>query len=723
MRRRQFLQGSLAALTLGVIGVPSFAHAKVTVQPMTPTAPNLPAKSAELAANPLLDFTGVPKYAQVTAAHINPAMDFLIEQSRAVIAAVTDGTAPTWASFYEPMAWADNQLERAWSVVSNLHSVANTDAIREAYTKAQGKLTEFYTWRGMHQGLFKGVTALANSAEAAQYSTAQKKALDDALLGFRLSGIDLPKDKQDELAKITAELAELSNTYSNHVLDATNGWEKYVSVDELKGLNESALASAKAAAADKGKKGYRIGLDMPSYLAVMGYADDAKLRKEVFEAYFTQASEIGVNAGKWNNNPVIAKILSLRLKQAKLLGFNNYAELSLATKMADSPSQVLGFLNDLVSRSQAKARSQISELADFAKQTYGVDTLNPWDVAYYTEKHKAALYDFDKESLRAYFPEKQVLSGLFEVAKRLFGISISQAQAETWDDSVRFYEVKNARGEHIASFYLDIYARSNKRSGGWMTTAIDRIQTADGIQLPVAVLVCNFRKPAQGEPSLLLHEEVTTLFHEFGHGIHLMLTEQTVQGVTGLNGVPWDAVELPSQLMEGFSFHPDSLPLISAHYETGEPLPQALLDKVIRAKNYQGAYRLIRQLEFAIMDMTLHTEYHDGLGENYAYQTYLDLTRRTGAMPQPDFVRRPNTFSHIFAGGYAAGYYSYLWAEQLAADGFAKFKEEGVPSPVVGKRLQDTILSQGGSRPPMDLFVAYRGRKPQIDALLANYGI
>lgn len=716
MKRRQFLSGSLGVAALSTIGMPSFSWA--TLSDNTLLIPE------SLADNPLLDFSALQKYSRIKPSHIVPAMEFLFEQSKQLIEQIASQSAPTWQNFYEPMALMDDKIERAWAAVSNLHSLRNDDDLRQAYNDARTKLTDFYTWRGMHKGLFDATNKLKQSLEFASYTVPQQKAIDDILLNFRLSGIDLPKDKQEELAKINAKLSKLSTTYSNNVLDATNGWSKTVSKDALKGLNESALASAKQAAENKGEEGYRIGLDIPSYMAVITYADDAALRQEIYEASATRASENGVNAGKWNNNPVVQEILELRLKMAQLLGFNNYAEYSLATKMADSPKQVLDFLTGLANRSRSQAQEQIKELTDFAKQHYHVDKINAWDIAYYSEKQKNALYDFDEEALREYFPETKVLSGLFEIAKRLFGITIKQSKADVWDESVRFYDIYDAMGKHSASFYLDLYTRENKRGGAWMSTAVDRIRRADGsIQIPVATLVCNFRKPAEGQPSLLLHSEANTLFHEFGHGLHLMLTQMEVQGVTGLNGVPWDAVEVPSQLMEGFTYDKHSLPLISSHYQTGKPLPSELLDKLIAAQNYQGAFNLSRQLEFALFDMKIHTDYVAGSKEGYANQVYLDTTKQVGVMPLPDFVRRPNYFSHIFSGGYAAGYYSYLWSELFANDGFAKFQEEGVLNPVIGKRLQDTILANGGSKSPMQLYVAFRGREPKLDALLAKYGI
>ena len=716
MKRRSFLSGSLGVTALGLVGMPNFAWAVLPESPLV-----IP---AELADNPLLDFTGLPQYSKVKPEHIMPALDFLFAESKKIIEKVTADKQPTWYSFYEPMALMDDKIERAWSIVANLHSVRNEDALREVYSKASQHITDFFTWRGMHKGLFDTVSLLKQSPEFATYNTAQKKTIDDLLLNFRLSGIDLPEAKQTRLAEIKKRLSELSTTFSNNVLDATNGWSKTLTKEQLSGLNESALAAAKRAAESKGETGYRIGLDAPSYIAVITYADDANLRKEIYEASATRASDQGSNAGKWNNNPVVAEILELRLQMAKLLGFNNYAEYSVATKMADSPKQVLDFLEGLAERSRKQAKEQLQQVVDYAKTKHGVSDFQVWDYSYYNEKLKNELYNFDEESLREYFPEEKALSGLFEISKRLFGITIKEAKADVWDDTVRFYQVYDAQNRHMASFYLDMYARENKRPGAWMSTAIDRIRLADGnIQIPVAVLVCNFRKPAEGEPSLLRHDDVTTLFHEFGHGINLMLTQMEIQGVTGLNGVPWDAVEVPSQLMEGFTFDRRTLPYISSHYKTGESLPSELLDKLLESQNYQGAFNLVRQLEFGLFDMTVHTHYQAGAADNYAYKTFIDVTKKTDVLPVPDFVRRPNYFSHIFSGGYAAGYYGYLWSELFANDGFAKFRDEGILSPVIGKLFEDTILSQGGSRSPMDLYVEFRGREPKLDPLLEKYGI
>ncbi|WP_205276569.1 M3 family metallopeptidase [Moraxella canis] len=715
MNRRRFLFGSLGMTAMGIFGLPNFALGVV---------PNVSLQiPKELMDNPLLDFSGLPKYSKIKPEHIKPAMMFLFEEAKKTIETVANEPDITWQNFYFPLAAIDDKIDRAWSAVSNLHAVANDDALRKAYNEARSLVSEFYTWRGMHRPLFDAVLALKNSPEYATLTTAQQKLIDDVVLEFRLSGVDLPKDKQEQLAKIDQRLSELSTQFGNNALDATNGWHRtFPTADALKGLNDAALASAKQAAEDKGESGYRIGLDIPSYMAVMTYADDADLRRTVYKAFSTKASPLADNTA-WDNTPVIAEIMTLRHQKAKLLGFDNFAEYSLATKMADSPKQVMDFLTNLSVRSRPKAQAQFAELSEFAKQTYGVDKVNAWDVAYYTEKHKSALYAFDKELLREYFPEEKVLSGLFEIAKRLFGITIRRGQADVWDSSVKFYEVYDPQNRHKASFYLDMYARDNKRGGAWMSTAINRIRRIDeSVQLPVAVIVTNFRRPAEGQPSLLLHDEVTTLFHEFGHAIHLMLTQMDVYGVSGLSGVPWDAVEVPSQLMEGFTFNRTTLPFISAHYQTGEPLPADLLDKVIEAKHYQGAMSLIRQLEFGIFDMRLHSD-STAQTKQHAQELYLKVNKEIGVIDLPDFVRRPNTFSHVFSGGYAAGYYSYLWSELFANDGFAKFEEEGILSPVVGKRLEDTILGQGGSRSPMALYVAYRGREPSLKALLANYGI
>lgn len=716
MKRRSFLHGSVGVAALGLFGVPKFALATSGQSSL--------AIPADLVDNPLLDFSGLAKYSKIKPEHIMPAIEFLFAESKKIIETVTADKQPTWYSFYEPMAQMDDKLDRAWAAVANLHSLRNDDALREVYTKASRQMTDFYTWRGMHKGLFDSVTLLKNSPEFATYNTAQKKTIDDLLLNFRLSGIDLPEDQQKQLADINKQLSELSTTFSNNVLDATNGWSKTLTKEQLAGLNDAALDAAKRAAEAKGETGYRIGLDTPSYLAVITYADDANLRKEIYEASTTRASEQGVNGGKWDNNPVVAKILALRLQKAKLLGFNNYAEYSVATKMADSPKQVLDFLEGLAERSRKQAKEQLQQVVDYAKTKHGVSDFQVWDYSYYNEKLKNELYNFDEESLREYFPEDKVLKGLFEISNRLFGITIKESKADVWDETVRFFDVYDPQNRHTASFFLDMYTRENKRPGAWMSTAIDRIRKPDGqIQIPVAVLVCNFRKPAEGQPSLLRHDDVTTLFHEFGHGINLMLTQMEVQGVTGLNGVPWDAVEVPSQLMEGFTFDRRTLPYISSHYQTGEPLPSELLDKLLESQNYQGAFNLVRQLEFGLFDMTIHTHYQAGAADDYAYKTFIDVTKKTDVLPVPDFVRRPNTFSHIFAGGYAAGYYSYLWSELFANDGFAKFRDEGILSPVIGKLFEDTILSQGGSRSPMDLYVEFRGREPKLDPLLEKYGI
>ncbi|USZ14483.1 M3 family metallopeptidase [Moraxella sp. FZFQ2102] len=716
MKRRQLLQGTLSLTALSLVGLPKLATAMVPSVAM-----QLP---DHLLDNPLLDFYGLPKYSQIKANDVVPAIEFLIEQSKSQIAQVVANPAPNWQSYYFGLFDTDDKLSKAWGAVANLHALRNDDALRDAYAKAQQSLTEYSTWRGMHKGLFDTVTKIKNSAEFATLSIAEQKSINDVLRDFRLSGIDLPSDQQVRLAQINTRLSELSTAFSNNVLDATNGWSKIVDEAALTGLNAAALESAKQKAADKGKSGYYIGLDMPSYMAVMNYADDEKLREEMYRAFSTKASDQGANAGKWDNQPVIAEILQLRLEMAQLLGFKNYAEYSLATKMADTPQQVMEFLTGLAMRSRDQAQAQIDELRDFAKQEYGKEMLNAWDVSYYTEKHKAKLYDFDKEKLREYFPEDKVLTGLFAILQRLFGIKVREKSADVWDESVRFFEVYDAANRQKAAFYLDLYARDNKRDGAWMSTAIDRVRDADGrVQLPVAVLACNFRKPADGQPSLLLHDEVTTLFHEFGHGLNLMLTQMDVMGVTGLNGVPWDVVEVPSQLMEGFALDRTTLPMISAHYKTGESLPDEMLDKLIEAKHYQGAFALTRQLEFGIFDMRVNSEYTADKPTNFAQQLYLDVTKQIGVLAMPDYVRRPNFFTHVFSGGYAAGYYSYLWAELLANDGFAKFEEDGVLSPVTGKRLEDTIMGQGGSRSPMDLFVEFRGRAPKLDALLANYGI
>ncbi|MDO4698349.1 MAG: oligopeptidase A [Pasteurellaceae bacterium] len=713
MQRRQFIQ--LGAFGLLSLHFPRFAFADA---PLT-----LP---AELQHNPLLNFSGLPTFSKFKPEYIKPAVNFLVQQCRDVTTQVSTQSSITWENFYQPLADVNDKLDRVWSVVRHLHSVKNSDELRKVYQEARKVLTEYGTWVGQNPDLYNAYQKLKESAEFATFSVAQQKAIDDALLDFKLSGIGLSAEDQKKYAELKKRLSELSSTFSNNVLDANMGWSKTVTdVNQLKGLSERALAAAKESAKSKNEEGYRFTLDYPSYSAVLTYCENRALREEMYRASNTKASDQGPNAGKWDNTPVIDELLKLRLELANLLGFKTYADYSLAKKMAESPEQVLDFLNGLVERAKPQGEKELAQLKDYVKTQFGITELAPWDIAFYSEKQKEALYSISDEELRPYFPEKKAIEGLFEITKRLFNVTIKEkVGVDTWDSSVKYYEIFDEQQTLIAGFYFDLYAREHKRGGAWMSECIGRRKLSDGnIQLPVAFLTCNFAKPVEGKPSILLHDEVVTMFHEFGHGLHHMLTRIDVPSVSGINGVPWDAVEFPSQTLENWCWEEESLALISEHYETKAPLPKALLDKVLAAKNYQAALFMLRQLEFGLFDFRLNYEYQPEKAENYVLNMLKDVQSKVAVIPSPEWARRPHSFNHIFSGGYAAGYYSYMWADVLAADSFSLFAEKGIFNPEVGKAFLDSILSQGGSRPPMALFEQFRGRKPKLDALLKQKGI
>lgn len=673
--------------------------------------------------NPLLNNTSLPKFSQIQPEHVVPAIEQLIQQCRDTIEQVSQINTPTWENFYLPQAITGDKLSRAWSPVGHLNSVKNSSELREAYQACLPMLSEYSTWVGQHQGLYQGYVKLKNSPEFATYSLAQKKAIENSLRDFELSGISLPADKQKRYGEISARLSELSSQFSNNVLDATMGWDIVIEDEaDLKGLPESALEGAKLSAQSKEKSGYRFTLEFPSYLPVMTYCENRELRQKMYEAYNTRASDQGPNAGKWDNSALMAETLELRLELAKLLGFENYAELSLATKMAENPTQVVDFLEGLANRSKEQGKKELAGLKAFAKENYGVSELQPWDIAFYSEKQKQALYAINDEELRPYFPEERVLSGLFELVKRIFGMRVEeQKEFDSYHENVRFFNIFDETDRLRGSFYLDLYARENKRGGAWMDDCINQKRLADGsLQKPVAYLTCNFNKPIGDKPALFTHDEVTTLFHEFGHGIHHMLTEIDVGDVSGINGVPWDAVELPSQFLENWCWEEDALAFISGHYQTGEPLPKEKLTQLLKAKNFQAAMFVLRQLEFGLFDFRLHMSEPK---ENIVLDTLKAVKAQVAVVELPTFVRTPHSFSHIFAGGYAAGYYSYLWAEVLSADAFARFEEEGIFNCEVGQSFLDNILTRGGSEEPMVLFERFRGRKPTLDALLRHKGI
>ncbi|ANI30524.1 oligopeptidase A [Yersinia entomophaga] len=676
--------------------------------------------------NPLLTPFSLPPFSAIRPEDIVPAVQSALDECRQSVERVVAQPGPfTWDNLCQPLAESDGRLSRIWSPVGHLNAVKNSPELRTAYEQSLPLLSEYGTWVGQHKGLYQAYVSLKEGPGFAELTPPQRKAVENALRDFQLSGIGLPEEQQKRYGEIVARLSELGSTYSNNVLDATMGWTKLITDEkELAGLPESALAAARAMAEAKELDGWLLTLDMPSYLPVMTYADNAALREEMYRAFATRASDQGPNAGKWDNSEIMAEILTLRHELAQLLGFESYADHSLATKMAEDPQQVLNFLNDLAKRARPQAEEELAQLRAFAKQHFGVSELAAWDIPYYSEKQKQHLFSISDEQLRPYFPEQRVVEGLFEVVKRIYGITAKERQGvDTWHPDVRFFDLFDAQGELRGSFYLDLYAREHKRGGAWMGDCIDSLRLANGeLQKPVAYLVCNFNGPVGDKPALFTHNEVTTLFHEFGHGLHHMLTQIDTAGVSGISGVPWDAVELPSQFMENWCWEPEALAFISGHYQTNEPLPQEMLDKMLAAKNYQAALFILRQLEFGLFDFRMHFEFDPAKGAQIL-STLQEVKKQVAVVPSPSWGRFPHAFSHIFAGGYAAGYYSYLWAEVLSADAFSRFEEEGIFNAETGQSFLDNILSRGGSEEPMTLFKRFRGREPQLDAMLRHYGI
>ncbi|CAI1955571.1 Oligopeptidase A [Serratia quinivorans] len=676
--------------------------------------------------NPLLTPFSLPPFSAIRPEDIVPAVQSALADCRAAVERVVAQPGPfTWDNLCQPLAESDDRLSRIWSPVGHLNSVKNSPELRAAYEQALPLLSEYGTWVGQHEGLYQAYRSLKEGAGFEKLTAPQRKSVENALRDFELSGIGLSPEKQRRYGEIVARLSELGSTYSNNVLDATMGWSKLITDQaELSGLPESALAQAQAMAQAKEQDGWLLTLDMPSYLPVLTYGDNRALREEMYRAFATRASDQGPNAGKWDNSEVMAETLALRHELAQLLGFDSYADKSLATKMAENPEQVLGFLSDLAKRAHPQAEQELAQLRAFAKQHYGVDELEAWDITYYGEKQKQHLFSISDEQLRPYFPEQRVVEGLFEVVKRIYGITAKERKdVDTWHPEVRFFDLFDANGELRGSFYLDLYARENKRGGAWMDDCVGSLRKADGeLQKPVAYLTCNFNRPLGDKPALFTHNEVTTLFHEFGHGLHHMLTQIDTAGVSGISGVPWDAVELPSQFMENWCWEPEALAFISGHYQSGEPLPKEMLDKLLAAKNYQAALFILRQLEFGLFDFRMHAEYSPEKGAQIL-PTLAEVKKMVAVVPSPSWGRFPHAFSHIFAGGYAAGYYSYLWAEVLSADAYSRFEEEGIFNAETGKSFLDNILSRGGSEEPMELFKRFRGREPQLDAMLRHYGI
>ncbi len=679
--------------------------------------------------NPLLDFSGLPRFAQFSPDAVTPALDQLLDENRALVASLRNQTeAAHWDNFVAPLDDANERLRRAWGQVSHMNAVMNSAQLRDVYNANLPRITQYFTGLAQDEALYAKYKALRGSTAFDRLTAAQRKVIANELRDFRLGGAELPPEGKARFRQISEELSGLSSKFNDNVLDATNAFQVTVANQQgLAGIPGDAIEAAREAAAQAGTPGWRFTLHMPSYLPVMQYAQDRQLREQMYRAYCTRAAEFGES--RLDNTAIIGEILRLRQEQARLLGFDNFAQLSLQPKMADSPKQVLEFLEQLAKRAKPFAQRDLAELAEFASRELGIGDLQPWDVTYASEQLRAARYVFSDQEVKQYFPEPQVLQGMFRVVETLYGLRIEPDEAPRWHDDVRFFSIRDRSGARIGQFYLDLYARPSKRGGAWMDDAITRrrLHPADktglsGIQTPVAYLNCNFSAPLRGKPATFTHDEVITLFHEFGHGLHHLLTEVEVLGVSGINGVEWDAIELPSQFMENFCWEWEVLKNMSTHVETGAGLPRALFEKMFAAKNFQSGMQTVRQLEFAIFDMRLHSDF-DPDGPMTLLQLADEVRRGVAVLFPPEYNRFPNSFSHIFGGGYAAGYYSYKWAEVLSADAYGVFEENGVLNPVVGGRFRAQILAAGGSRPALESFVAFRGREPNIDALLRHNGM
>jgi len=670
--------------------------------------------------NPLLDFSGLPRFDEIEPAHVQPAIDALVTEAEAALALAGRAQPVGWDSVVVPLEDATERLGRAWNQVGHLNAVVNTPAMREAYNAALPKVTKFFSALGQDQALFANYQALSDQADALGLDALQRRVLAHALRDFRLGGAALDDDDRARFAQIQQDLARTSAEFSEHVLDATDAFALYVEdADELDGLPDDTLAAARAAAERDGRTGWKLTLQMPCYLPVQTYATNRDLRERLYRAYGLRASESGPEA--LDNGPLIARILDLRHEQAALLGHANYAELSLATKMATTPDAVLSFLRDLAARARPHAEEDRDALATFAREQLGLDTLEPWDIAFASDRLRQARYDYSAQAVKRYFTEDRVLAGLFDVIESLYGLRVERDEAPLWHEDARFYRLVDADGALVGQFYLDLYAREGKRGGAWMDDCRNRRATADGVQTPLVYLVCNFGRGTGGRPATFTHGEVTTLFHEMGHGLHQLLTQVDTLPIAGINGVEWDAVELPSQFMENFCWEWDRVQAMTAHVETGEPLPRDLFDRMLAARNFQSGLQTLRQIEFALFDMLLHSEFEAGRDDVLAL---LERVRDEVAVNRtPPWHRFPHQFSHIFAGGYAAGYYSYKWAEVLSADAYAAFEEDPARLADTGARFRTEVLSRGGSRDAIENFRAFRGRDPDIAALLRHSGM
>lgn len=692
--------------------------------------------------NPLLSQIDLPHFDQIRPEHVKPAIVELLARAKKTVHDCLQATSNyTWENLVAPIEDAEDNLNKAWSPVSHLNSVMNNDQLREEYNACLPLLSDYSTEMGQNEELFKAYQWIVQSDAFPSLETAQQKTLTNALRDFKLSGVALNTEDKKRYKDISQQLSQLASRYEENVLDSTNAWTKHIAtIEELAGLPQSALEQAKQSAEmfhvkqsknnannntmfhveqSENSVGWLITLQYPSYIAVMTYADNRELRREHYTAFATRATE-----GELDNTKIMEDILALRHEEAQLLGFENYAQLSIAAKMASTTDEVINFLEDLAQKSRPQAKEDMLALRKFALDNYGIDKVEAWDITYLSEKMRLANYQLSQEEVKSYFPIPTVLNGLFTILNRLYGLQITElTHFNRWHDNVQLFEVHDKKGNRRGRFYLDLYAREKKRGGAWMDDCIGRRKiNADTVQYPVAYLVCNFTPPTATHPSLLTHDDVTTLFHEFGHGLHHILTQINYAGVAGINGVAWDAVELPSQFMENWCWEKEALALISAHYETGETLPESLLEKMLAAKNFQTGMSMVRQLEFSLFDFYIHRDFDPNKGGRI-YETLHQVRERVSVLPVPEFNRFAHSFSHIFAGGYSAGYYSYKWAEVLSSDAFSLFEEKGIFDEETGQAFLINILEKGGSDDAMELFKNFRGREPSSDALLRHSGI
>lgn len=668
----------------------------------------------------------LPKFQQIEIKNFPAQLQTLLTNNKQALAQIlAQAYSFSWVNLIRQLEAMDDSVHRLFSPIAHMHAVTSNELLREVYQTCLPMLSEYGTELTQNAQLCRAIKSITTSQAWPKLTIAQQKCINNYLQDFKLAGVDLPKRARNQFKQIQKQLSELSNAFAENVLGATDAWTKPIT-DEmaLAGLPEHAMAGASQAAKQKELSGWLLTLEYPCYDAVMTYAKDPKLRQEMYTAYVTRASVQGSHAQRWNNSKIMDEILSLRHKLASIVGFSNYAEYSLVTKMAKTPEKVLNFLEDLAKQSKPQAHQEYNELCAFAKQYDGIDELAAWDLSYYSEKLRQHQFSLSQEDLRPYFLESNVIAGMFTIVGKLFGIQLQRRTGvQTWHKEVKFFDVYDKNHILSGQLFMDLYARSNKRDGAWMDECINRRRLKDNeTQIPVAYLTCNFAGPSAGKPALLSHEEVITLFHEFGHCLHHLLTQVDVAQVAGINGVAWDGVEFPSQFFENWCWQRESLDLIAKHYQTQQPLPDELFNKLDASKHFQSAMQMVRQLELALFDFRIHCRYDPG-AEDFIDVTWHQVRDEVAVTPVPAFNRFPNSFSHIFAGGYAAGYYSYKWAEVLACDAFARFEECGIFNSQIGQEFLHQILEQGGSRDPLELFVRFRGRKPQVEALLRHNGI